>query len=199
MELALRKSAVPESREDASHTQAADMQPNERDNILQFPATMMGSQRETGQRRKWLVVLSFTGAILLAIILTAVTMHYTYHKGAKNPPKAPSSPKVKNERRETWRRYEGDSYLFWHSDNADCDSAKEFCAERKANLTLIDQNNLQWLQGMSKGKRLWVLQESEGSGSEDQQNAEAGDVTCALLKADSNRKLGDGWVCIRRS
>lgn len=60
-------------------------------------------------------------------------------------------PEVKNERRETWRRYEGDSYLFWHSDNADCDSAKEFCAERKANLTLIDQNNLvlYWVSHLS--------------------------------------------------
>ncbi|XP_062391589.1 uncharacterized protein LOC134079516 [Sardina pilchardus] len=226
MELMLRNGPLPERRQHANHAQAADMQPNETDNILQFPATTMGTQRETGLRRKWLLVLVFTGVVLLAVTVTAVAMHYTYGKGAKHASKghqgtkAPtpntynrgaknaskghqgtkaSTPKAKTEPRELWQLNGEDFYLVWQSNGADCDTAKRFCAKRNASLALMDQNNVHSVKKMSKGKKLWVLEEElEGSGSENSQAPDAGDAACTLLHAAStNDSTGDGWICMK--
>ncbi|KAL2094222.1 hypothetical protein ACEWY4_008941 [Coilia grayii] len=171
------------------------MQASETD-ILQFPAIRTP---ETRLRRKCLLVLSFIGAVLLAVTLTAVIIHYTYRRGERNHPKAPPVPKMRSEQEERWLLFDNDFYLFWQSDGADCDTAKEFCANKNANLTMIDQNNVHWILKRAKGKRLWILTELEGSGSNDNQTSEPGDVGCALHPPGPKSGRANGWICRRGS
>ncbi|XP_063058385.1 uncharacterized protein LOC134451916 [Engraulis encrasicolus] len=170
------------------------MQASESANILNFPSRT----REYGLRSRWVLAVGLGIAVLLAVTVTTLVMHYSQRKVERSAPKAPSTPKMKSNQQESWQLFDNDFYLFWQSEGADCETAKKFCTKRHATLAMVDQNNVQWIQKTSKVKRLWILKDLEGSGSDEQTGGSA-DVACALYPSGSKSGKGNGWICRKGS
>ncbi|XP_060719145.1 uncharacterized protein LOC132841009 [Tachysurus vachellii] len=135
---------------------------------LQTPPTVI-TRKASG--KKITVPLLIINIVLLTTILLVVGIHF-YHFRQTEEEKVLNAQKINQDyhfrqieeekvlndqkmNQEIWYLYDGMFYLFWNN-HSDCNTAYEFCQERRAEIATVTADNRDWLQSQINGKHLLV-------------------------------------------
>ncbi|XP_060719055.1 uncharacterized protein LOC132840960 isoform X2 [Tachysurus vachellii] len=163
---------------------------------LQTPPTVI-TRKASG--KKITVPLLIINILLLTTILLVVGIHF-HHSRQSGEEEVLNAQKMN---KEMWYLHDGTFYLFWNN-HSDCNTAYEFCQERRTKLATVTTKNREWLQSQINGKHMLVeMSQPQSSGDDFLDYDDMYPMidmyykpSCTMFGESSDlSEQAEGWVC----